>query len=63
MRTVSRLRLLLFSVNDNSVGPSIFVLIAMSILKQAHHNTSSMSSGIIVNTNVVDTIYINKLPK
>ncbi len=42
MRTVSRLRLLLFSVNDNSVGSSIFVLIALSNLEQAHHKDSSM---------------------
>ena len=37
MRTLSRLRLLLFSVYDNSVGSSIFVLIALSNLEQAHH--------------------------
>ncbi len=42
MRTLSRLRLLLFSVNDNSVGSSIFVLIALSNLEQAHHKDSSM---------------------
>jgi hypothetical protein len=41
MRTLSRLRLLLFSVNDNSVGSSIFVLIALSNLEQAHHKDSS----------------------
>ena len=43
MRTLSRLRLLLFSVNDNSVGSSIFVLIALSNLEQAHHKDSSMN--------------------
>ena len=42
MRTLSRLRLLLFSVNDSSVGSSIFVLIALSNLEQAHHKDSSM---------------------
>jgi len=43
MRTVRRLRLLLFSVYDNSVGSSIFVLIALSNLEQAHHKDSSMN--------------------
>ncbi len=43
MRTLSRLRLLLFSVYDNSVGSSIFVLIALSNLEQAHHKDSSMN--------------------
>ena len=37
-----RLQIFLFSVYDNSVGSSIFVLIALSNLEQAHHKDSSM---------------------
>jgi hypothetical protein len=61
MRTLSRLRLLLFSVNDNSVGSSIFVLIALSILEQAHHKDSSMRYVLQNNLTIhnVRTLYHN----